>query len=71
MKFEYDPEVDAGYLYLVYPINDGGVKKTIPLSDDIILDFDENGKLLGIEVLWVKEKNPSLLEKLKKITISA
>ena len=51
MKFEYDKEVDAGYIYLEYPIKDSGVKKTIELNDNIILDFDEKGKLLGVEIL--------------------
>lgn len=51
MKFEYDKEVDAAYIYLEDSIKDGGAKKTIKLNDNIILDFDENKKLLGIEIL--------------------
>ncbi|MEK6952064.1 MAG: DUF2283 domain-containing protein [Nanoarchaeota archaeon] len=51
MKFEYDKEVDAGYIYLDYPIKDGEAKKTIELNENIILDFDEKGKLLGVEIL--------------------
>ena len=51
MKLEYDKEVNAAYIYLEDKIKDGEVKKTIELNDDIILDFDVNGKLLGIEVL--------------------
>jgi len=51
MKLEYDKEVDAGYIYIEYPIKKESVKKTIELNDDIILDFDANGKLIGIEVL--------------------
>nr|MBI4157087.1 DUF2283 domain-containing protein [Candidatus Woesearchaeota archaeon] len=51
MKFEYDKEVDAAYIYLEYPIKDGEVKKTIELNEDIIVDFDEKGKLLGVEIL--------------------
>ena len=51
MKFEYDKEVDAAYIYFEYPIKEGGVKNTIELNDTIILDFDESQKLLGIEVL--------------------
>ena len=49
MKFEYDKEVDAGYIYLDDSVD--GVDKTIELNDDIIVDFDKNGKLLGIEIL--------------------
>jgi len=51
MKFEYDKDVDAGYIYVEYPIKEGEAKKTIELNENIILDFDEKGKLLGIEIL--------------------
>ncbi len=51
MKFEYDKSVDAAYLYLEYPIKDGEVKKTIELNENIILDFDNNNKLVGVEIL--------------------
>ena len=51
MKFEYDKEVDAAYIYLEYPIKDGEAKRTIELNENIILDFDEKGKLLGVEIL--------------------
>lgn len=51
MKFEYDKEVDAAYIYLEYPIKDGEVKKTIELNENIIIDFDDKDKLLGVEIL--------------------
>ena len=51
MKFEYDKEVDAAYIYLEYPIKKGEAKKTIALNDNIIIDFDKNNKLIGVEVL--------------------
>lgn len=51
MKFEYDSDADAGYIYLEYPIKNGAVKKTVELNDNITLDLDEKGKLIGIEVL--------------------
>ncbi|MAG91189.1 DUF2283 domain-containing protein [Candidatus Woesearchaeota archaeon] len=51
MKFEYDKDVDAAYIYLQHPIKEGGAKKTIQLNENIILDFDENNKLLGVEIL--------------------
>ncbi|MBS3080912.1 DUF2283 domain-containing protein [Candidatus Pacearchaeota archaeon] len=51
MKFEYDKEADAAYIYLEDSIADGESKKTIELNDNIIVDFDKNGKLLGIEIL--------------------
>jgi len=51
MKLEYEKEDDVAYIYLEYPIESGAVKKTIALNDEIILDFDENEKLLGVEIL--------------------
>ncbi len=51
MRFEYDKEVDAGYIYLVDEIKDGEAVRTIELEPNIILDFGKDGKLLGIEVL--------------------
>ena len=51
MKFEYDEEIDAAYIYLEHPLKDGQVKNTIGLNENIILDFDDKGKLLGLEIL--------------------
>lgn len=51
MRFEYDKDVDAAYIYLENSIEDGQAEKTIALNDNIILDFDKNGKLLGVEIL--------------------
>lgn len=64
MKFEYDKDVDAAYLYLKYPIKEGEARKTIQLNDNIILDFDLQGKLLGIEILDASKvlKKEAILE---------
>ena len=51
MKFEYYKEVDTAYIYIEHPIKAGEVKKTIELNEDIILDFDKKGKILGVEIL--------------------
>lgn len=51
MRFEYDKEVDAAYIYLKYPIKKGEAKRTIVLNDNIIVDFDKNDKLIGVEIL--------------------
>ena len=50
-KLEYDKEADAAYIYVRYPIKEGEAKNTIQLNDNIILDFDKVGKLIGVEVL--------------------
>lgn len=49
MKITYDPEVDAFYLYLV-DIRDGGVDRSEEVAPSTVLDFDEEGNLLGVEI---------------------
>ena len=51
MKLEYDKDVDAAYIYIEYPAKNGKAKKTIELNENIILYFDEDDKLIGVEVL--------------------
>lgn len=63
MHVKYDASVDAAYIYLVERIEPGGVRKTYqcdPLDIDgmINLDFDADGRLLGIEVLGASRKLP-------------
>lgn len=56
MKIEYDKEVDAAYISLK-EISDGEVRyssNSVQPSEcpgEVNLDFDNEGKLLGIEVL--------------------
>ena len=51
MKFEYDKDADAAYVYLKYPIKDGEVKSTVEQGNNIVLDYDKNKKLIGVEIL--------------------
>ncbi len=51
MKFEYDKEADAAYIYFAYPIKEGQSKSAVELKENIVLDFDGRGKLLGVEIL--------------------
>lgn len=62
MKITYDSEADAAYIYLA-PIEPGGVAKTYAcdpgeVGGTINLDFDADGRLLGIEVLDASGKLP-------------
>jgi len=52
MKFNYDIETDSLYINFV---NKAGVD-SYEISPDFIVDVDEQGNLLGIEVLNVKNK---------------
>ena len=51
MKIDYDKEANSAYIYIKYPIKNGESNKTIKLNDNILLDFDNKGQLLGIEIL--------------------
>jgi len=51
MKVTYDREADAAYIYLKEKIGKGEVKSTISMNENIILDFDADKKLIGIEIL--------------------
>ena len=68
----YDQEADAVYIYLADEILAGGVKKTYPCDpmevDGMInLDFDSEGRLIGVEILGAKGKlPPELLDRLTK-----
>jgi len=50
VSVEYDPEANAIYIR----IKKGEVETSEPLSDDIIVDLDQNGEVLGIEILLPK-----------------
>jgi uncharacterized protein YuzE len=63
MKWTYDPEADAAYIQLVDEIAPGGVARTVgcdpaEVGGMINLDFDSQGRLLGIEVLDASELLP-------------
>lgn len=53
MRFDYDPEADARYIQL----NDADITKSEEVQSGIILDFDESGRVAGIEVLNASKRN--------------
>lgn len=55
MRITYSKNADAAYIYLT-DIKKGGVAKTHPcevpgIKGEIMLDFDKDGRLVGIEIL--------------------
>ncbi|HEY4483341.1 MAG TPA: DUF2283 domain-containing protein [Candidatus Paceibacterota bacterium] len=48
MKITYDKKVNAMYIYIQ---SGKKVAKTVPVNENIIVDLDRTGKLIGIEVL--------------------
>ncbi|KJS70059.1 MAG: DUF2283 domain-containing protein [Serpentinimonas sp.] len=49
MKIEYDPQADAMYIRL----RAGSVAESEEVRPGLVLDFDEQGRVLGIEMLDV------------------
>ncbi len=54
MKFTYDKNIDA--LYVSFRTSE--VQRTVEISDGFNADFDEKGKLVGIELLNASEAIP-------------
>jgi len=52
MTLEYDKEVDALYIR----IQEVEVARTVEVEEGINLDFDSQGKLVGIEILNALER---------------
>jgi len=55
MKIEYDKEVDALYIR----IQEKHVSRTEEVSDGVNLDFDDEGRLIGLEVLGAVKRYSS------------
>jgi uncharacterized protein YuzE len=49
MRMSYDPDTDAFYLSLI-EISDAAVRRSEEVAPATVLDYDEDGNLLGIEV---------------------
>lgn len=52
MKIEYSKEADAIYVYF----KEEYVAKSKEIEDGVVVDFDEKGQLIGIEVLDVSKR---------------
>lgn len=52
MKIEYSKEADAIYVYF----KEEYVSKSKEIEDGVVVDFDANGQLIGIEVLDVSQR---------------
>ena len=63
LRSTYDAEHDVGYLYLSDPgiESEEQVEVETPSGAELVLDFDKNGKLIGIEFLPAKELMPDSL----------
>ncbi len=55
MKLEFDPTADAAY----FEISPAKVETTKEIEPRIIVDYDKDGHVIGIEVLSVSKRNLS------------
>ena len=55
----YDPEADILYILL----REGPVEDTIEVAEDVFIELDERGEIIGIEI-WCARKN--ILEQLTR-----
>ena len=52
IRVTFDAEANAAYVYLQPPdVIQPSVAQTLPVTDSINLDFDDRGRLIGIEIL--------------------
>lgn len=63
MKFNYDPQVDA----LSIRFNDKPYFESDEVRDGVVFDYDNNGKIIAIEILdaskvLAKEKSRSFIQ---------
>lgn len=53
MNIEFDPVADTAYM----EIASGEVNRTKEIAPGIMLDLDEQGRVIGIEVLYVSKRD--------------
>jgi uncharacterized protein YuzE len=52
VKLEFDPQADAAYL----EISDAEIETTRQLEPGIVVDYDADGHVVGIEVLSISKR---------------
>ncbi len=67
MKARYDPDADAMYIR----VKNGKSHVSKEIDENTIIDLDENGDLIGIELLFVKKRKPWLIKELEARKIIA
>ncbi len=69
MKVRYDPEADILYIL----VKEGEIKDTEEIDEDLFVEYDENGSIIGIEIWqagkYVVSEILKSLESAKKVKI--
>ena len=65
VSVEFDPIVNVMFIRF----KKGKVAESEPLADNVVVDLDENGEVIGIEILLpkLKEKQKEFMERLVKV----
>ena len=58
MKLEFDPEADAVYL----EIADADVERSEQIKPGVVIDYDIDGNVVGVEVLYVSKRTRAPLK---------
>lgn len=62
----YDPKYDIGYIYIKETIENGEVRHSyriiVDAGGELILDLDDHGHIVGIEVIDVRVIMPALIK---------
>lgn len=73
-SFEYDSQVDALYIYFKKPTGQVATRSLTEdkgLAEDVAMDFDEDEKIVGIEILGASQyfpKNQLLSEDVHRLS---
>ncbi|MFG2844183.1 DUF2283 domain-containing protein [Kitasatospora sp. NPDC048296] len=70
MRVEYDASANMAYIYLLDKINPGEAVQQVIAGEDTtaILDYDSQGRLLGIELFNARRRlHPDLLATAERI----
>ncbi|MBJ7899362.1 MAG: DUF2283 domain-containing protein [Cyanobacteria bacterium RI_101] len=59
----YDREVDAAY----FQIEEATVIESEEIADGVIVDYDENNRIVAVELLGIRTLNLEGLERLKSL----
>jgi len=63
MRAKYSEDVDALYITL----KDTDIVESDEISDGVIIDYDDDGNIVGSEILWVSEKEDIIQHIMKAI----
>jgi uncharacterized protein YuzE len=64
LKLDYDPDEDVLYMHF----RDGPAESIREVEDDVIVEFDKDGEVMGVEVWGIRRKG--VLRQLAQVAVS-